>query len=59
MNNVDIRKKIRVEGLTHWQVADCYGLHESNFSRLLRKELDEEGKKRVFRAIDKAKEKYL
>lgn len=56
--NQDIRKLIRIAGVTHWQVAECYGVHESSFSRMLRKELDKNDKRKVKEAIKVAKEKY-
>lgn len=55
MNNKDIRQAIKEAGLRHWQVAEVYGLNEGNFSRLLRKELDQEKKEAVFSAIEEAK----
>ncbi|CDQ20993.1 hypothetical protein [Halobacillus karajensis] len=55
MSNKDIRTAIRDAGLKHWQVAEAYGLHEGNFSRLLRKELPEDKKQEVFQAIEEAK----
>lgn len=59
MNNKDIRKAIVTSGLKYWQVADKYGLTDSNFSRLLRKELPKEKKEKVFKAIEEAKKEYL
>lgn len=53
MNN-DIRERIRASGLKQWQVADAYGLHESNFVRLLRHELSNEQRQRVEAAIQAA-----
>ncbi|WP_077319074.1 hypothetical protein [Virgibacillus proomii] len=58
MQNMDVRIAIIEAGLKFWQVADCYDLHEGNFSRLLRKELSGDEKKRIFEAIEQAKEKY-
>lgn len=58
MNNKDIRQAIKAAGLRHWQIADIYGLTDGNFSRLLRKELDQEKKEAVFSAIEEAKKVY-
>lgn len=59
MNNQDIRDAIDSGGLKYWQVADKYGLTDGNFSRLLRKELPEEIKAKVFKAIEEAKKEYV
>ena len=58
MNNQDIREAIKSANLKYWQVADQYGLTDSNFSRLLRKELTNDKKEKVFEAIEAAKIKY-
>lgn len=55
MNNKDIRSAIEKAGLKYWQVADQYGLNDGNFSRLLRKELPQEKKRKIFKAIEAAK----
>lgn len=57
MRNIAIRKKIADMDLKQWEVAEVYGIHESNFSRLLRKELNKEQDRRVHMAIEKAKKK--
>lgn len=56
MKNNEVRKRITDESLKYWEVSQAYGLHESNFSRLLRKELNKEQKEKVFAAIEKAKQ---
>jgi len=58
MRNKDIRKAIKSSGLKYWQVADKYGLTDSNFSRLLRKEQSQETKSKIFTAIDEAEKEY-
>lgn len=55
LQNKDIRFAIAEAGIKQWQVAEVYGLHEGNFSRLLRKELDITDKKRILMIIDKLK----
>ena len=56
--NEEIRNKIKAAGLFLWQVADTMGIQDSNFSRMLRKELCERDRLRVLSAIEKAKEVY-
>ncbi|KAF1084855.1 hypothetical protein SPSYN_02025 [Sporotomaculum syntrophicum] len=53
--NQDIRGSVKKAGLYLWQVADKYGLVDSNFSRLLRKELPADKKERIFKIIDELK----
>ncbi|MEL3973045.1 hypothetical protein AAEO50_12235 [Rossellomorea oryzaecorticis] len=55
MKNQDVRQAIQEAGLKQWQVAEAYGLHEGNFSRLLRKELSLEKKAKIFKAINQLK----
>lgn len=56
--NLEIRNEIKAAGLFLWQVADIMGIQDSNFSRMLRKELCERDRLRVLSAIEKAKEVY-
>ena len=53
MANNDIRKLIKEECLTHWQVADRLNISESTLVRKLRKELSEEEKQKIKNAIYK------
>lgn len=55
MKNINLRNAIKEARLNQWQVAETYGLHEGNFSRLLRKELSDEQKQKIYIAIEKAK----
>lgn len=57
-NNENIKRKIKEEGIRQWQVADCYGLSEGNFSRLLRKCVSKEVELKVLESIEQAKRKY-
>lgn len=50
MKNLDIRNEVRNAGLRLWQVADCLGINDGNFSRKLRHELSESEKAKI-RAI--------
>lgn len=53
--NVDVRQRIKAAGLRQWQVADRYGVLEQNFTKLLRKELPEQVKARIFKIIEELK----
>jgi predicted XRE-type DNA-binding protein len=57
--NQDIRLKINAAGIRQWQVADAYGIHEQNFSRLLRKELTPIVRERVLAIIKQLEEAKL
>ena len=57
--NQDIRSTITDLGLNYYHIAKEYGLSDANFSRLLRFELEDEKKQRIYKAIEVAKEKYL
>lgn len=50
--NKEIRAAIVLKGLKHWEVARALGIHDSNFSRLLRKELPENKKKEILKVIE-------
>lgn len=54
--NDDIRQTVQQENLYLWQVGMKLGMQDSNFSRLLRRELDTETKARIYCAIDLLKE---
>lgn len=53
--NKDIRQAIEEAGLKYYLVAKEYGLTDGNFTRLLRFELPQEKKDRIFRIIQKLK----
>ncbi|MFJ5625582.1 hypothetical protein ACIQD3_23570 [Peribacillus loiseleuriae] len=60
--NEDIRELVRKSGFCSWQVANKLNCHENTYYRLMRKELSEEDKKRIYRALDELeaeKEKEL
>jgi hypothetical protein len=52
MKNKDIREAAKRQGVFLWQIADRLDLHDSNFSRKLRKELPDEEKERIIKIID-------
>jgi hypothetical protein len=57
MKNDDIRRIARVNDVRLWEVAEELGMADSNFSRLLRKDLSEEKRFEILNAIDKIAEK--
>ena len=52
MNNVDIREKAEKSNVKLWQIADYLGKTDGNFSRMLRKELKEAEKQKIFEIIE-------
>lgn len=48
MNNLEIRQAILKTGAKQWRIAEKLGISESSFSKLLRKELSEEKKKKFW-----------
>jgi len=55
LKNLEIRQDIQQSGLKQWKVAERFGIHEGNFSRMLRKELDATTKARIFAIIEELK----
>ena len=49
--NQNVRDILQKKRIFQWEIAEKLGLHDSNFTRLLRKELTEEMKIKVFAAI--------
>lgn len=52
MANLDIRKAASVAGVKLWEIAERYGVSDSNFSRKLRRELPEPEKQKIFEIIE-------
>lgn len=52
MNNLDIRKVAEQSNVKLWQIADYLGKTDGNFSRMLRKELTEAEKQKIFTIIE-------
>lgn len=50
--NEDIRKAASEAGVKLWMIADAIGMNDSYFSRLLRKELPDEKRITILRAIE-------
>ena len=51
MQNKEIRDKAKVAGVRLWQVADKLGINDGNFSRKLRRELNETEKANIIAII--------
>ena len=52
MSNIDIRVEATKRGVRLWQIAECLGISDANFSRKLRRELPEEEQSKIFAIID-------
>ena len=57
-NNLDIRKALRVSGIPQWRLAEEYNVSESQFSRLMRKELSVDEKVKILSLIKKMKKEF-
>ena len=58
MNNNDIRMMARNQDVRLWQIADKLNMQDSNFSKMLRKELPSEKKDHIYKIINEiAKER--
>lgn len=55
VKNYDIRRAAKDEGVRLWQVGEEMGITDSNFSRLLRRELDTETREKVLGIIEQLK----
>lgn len=53
--NLDIRQKIKDAGFPLWFVADRIGIADTTFSKWLRKELPDDKKKQILKAIEELK----
>lgn len=50
--NEDVREYAKSKGVCFWQIADACGIHDSNFSRLMRYPLDDADRKTIMGIID-------
>lgn len=58
MNNNDIRMMARNQDVRLWQIANKLNMQDSNFSKMLRKELPSEKKEHIYKIINEiAKER--
>ena len=49
--NTEIRDFIKNNGLYQWQIAEVLGVHDSEFSRILRRKMSEEMKQKILEAV--------
>lgn len=52
MSNKDIRDYARIKDVRLWKIAEKLNLRDSNFSRLLRTELQQDKKSEILKIID-------
>ena len=58
MKNKKIREAAAAAGVRLWEIAECYGVNDGNFSRKLRRELPDDEREHVLSIIDEiAKER--
>lgn len=55
MSGAEIKEEIQRAGLKLWQVADAYGVTDSYFSRLLRKDFTSEQTEKILSIINELK----
>lgn len=55
MSGAEIKEEIQRAGLKLWQVANAYGVTDSHFSRLLRKDFTEEQTEKILSIINELK----
>lgn len=53
LSNNDVRNAIKEANVLYWRVAEEIGITDGSFSRMLRKELPEEKKEKIYQAIEK------
>lgn len=54
--NEDVRKAIEDSGLKYYLIAKHYGLSDGNFTKLLRFELSQDKKEKIFKIIEDLKQ---
>ncbi len=52
MCNVEIKERMRIQGVRQWQIAEYIGMNESLLSRKMRRELNPDLKTLVIEALD-------
>lgn len=57
MTGSEVKEKITTAGLKLWQVAYAYGVTDSHFSRLLRKDFTDEQTNKILSIIEELKTK--
>lgn len=57
MYNLEIREAAKTSGVMLWEIAEKYGVSDSNFSRKMRRELPQEEKAKILSIIQDIAEK--
>ena len=52
VNNMDLRDYAKSKGVKLWQIAEKLNINDGNFSRKLRKELQDQEKKKIIMIVD-------
>lgn len=52
MKNLDVRNYATKKGVKLWEIAEKLNIHDSNLSRLLRKEVSKQKKSEIINAVD-------
>ena len=52
MKNHEIRQRAKEQNVRLWQIAEGFGVSDSTFSRMLRKELSEDSRQRAMDLIE-------
>lgn len=57
--NSDIRETAKAKGVCLWEIADRLGMYDTNFSKLLRKELPKSKKIEIYKVINELAQKEV
>ena len=57
--NLEIRETAARKGVFLWEIAEVFGVHDTNFSRKLRNEFSPEDKAKALAAIDTIYRKHM
>lgn len=52
MRNKEIKAYIKSKNVPMWRVAECLGIADSSFSRMLRYEITEDKKAEIYKIVD-------
>ena len=52
MSNKDVREAAKNANIKLWEIAERFGCNDGNFSRKMRRELNQEDKEKVFQIIE-------
>lgn len=52
MRNKEIKAYIKSKNIPMWRVAECLGIADSSFSRMLRYEITEDKKAEIYKIVD-------